>query len=240
MPPAAAGGITSIRNVDEHRRIRNPAPEISRCPLTCSLSRCPRRRGCCRSKLRDGGGGGDDCCPTNWNWPSHRSYSRPAPGPEDGPSPENDARPSVVSSQKSSSIAAAARYSRQRPRSARSVFIASRHRLVSPALARTSSSPRGLLLPRRRRPRRRRRRDVRPRRANTHREMRCSGALPSVLPRGQSRALPPRPRRADSTCQEYTPSPLFVRTSLFLSLSLFSPSRLALSDRPLYGRESGE
>lgn len=80
----------------------NRAEDISRSPLTCSLSRCPWRRGGCRS-LRgggNGGGGGDGCCPTNWNWPSHRSYSRPAPGPEDGPSPENDdARPSwIVSS----------------------------------------------------------------------------------------------------------------------------------------------
>jgi len=79
-----------------------------RSPLTCSLSRCPRRRGGCRSLRGGSGGGSGGCCPTNWNWPSHRSYSRSAPGPEDGPSPENDARPSrsIVSSQKLSSIAA--------------------------------------------------------------------------------------------------------------------------------------
>ena len=78
-------------------------------PLTCSPSRCPRRRGGCRS-LRGGDGddGDGDCCPRNWNWPSHRSYSRPAPGPEDGPSPEKDtwSSRSTVFSQKFNSIAA--------------------------------------------------------------------------------------------------------------------------------------
>jgi len=104
--------------------------------LTCSVSRGPRRRGACRS-LRSGG----DCCPTNWNWPSHRSYSRPAPGPEDGPSPEMYMRPSrsfgsTVSSQEFGSIAA--RCLGNRP-----LFIASRHRLCASALvipARISSS----------------------------------------------------------------------------------------------------
>lgn len=179
--------------------------------LTCSLSRCPRRRGgCCRS-LRDGGG---DWCPTNWNWPSQRSYSRPAPGPEDGPSPEKDARPSTVSSPKLSSIASGAS-----PRGSSSgpdvalVFIASRHRLYR--RAHTSSSPRGLssfvavtvarvatYVPRRAAPR------------QHASKMRSAAALRShahlhhVL--------------GDSTCQEYTPSPLFVRArfSLLLSFSL--------------------
>lgn len=115
------------------------APKTSRSLLTCSLSRCPRRRGCCRS-LRDGGG---DWCPTNWNWPSHRSYSRPAPGPEDGPSPENDARPSIVSSQKSSSIAGVSRrLAVLRPaRTSPLVFIASRHRLYRERTLRPRAGP---------------------------------------------------------------------------------------------------
>jgi len=168
--------------------------------LTCSVSRGPRRRGACRS-LRNGG----DCCPTNWNWPSHRSYSRPAPGPDDGPSPEIYIRPSrslgsIVSSQEFGSIAA-------RSLGNRPLFIASRHRLccecprhpradffvdfVAVTVARVATCDRAALI-------------------------RIENALLGPSSTRDTRTSTTSPR--DSTRQEYIPT-LLVRSS-FLSLSL--------------------
>lgn len=217
-------------------KFKIPTRRRYRSPLTCSLSRCPRRRGGCRS-LRGGSGGGGDsgngnggCCPTNWNWPSHRSYSRPAPSPEDGPSPENDTRPSrshgsIVSSQKFSSIAARRIASRSR-RPGRSCL--SRH--VIACIASALRHPRAgstfvllvvvvvvvVTL------------------ADT--VARVATCRRAALTRIKNCGLPSARSHAhfhrvlgDSTCQEYTPESPYSFARFSVSLSLL-PS---LSDRPL-------
>jgi len=116
------------------------------------------------------------------------------------------------------------------------VFIASRHRLYR---ERTSSSPREFFRLRRRRRyrlcrrRRRPRRDVRPRRANTHRKCTTGFLL------RETRALPPRPMRL------YAPGIYFksirsYRVSLFIALSHSNSFFLSLSlSRNLVAHRAG-